>query len=504
MNVHLMYRDQDFALETPIRADRDALASDVDLSTLVEAMSKGDAWLGNVAEKALKQFVADGDTIRYRQAILSDCISNPETIRAVYDLAVETMEAERKSFWFGTLARRPGSVLYRADELLHMLVASLRRLRRIADEGAPRFRSDGFSMLFTMLQRELSDDYFELVERHLRALKFEHGVLVSVQLGDGNRGTGYVLREAPQNQQSGWLSRIFQTSAAGTYSFQLSPRDESGMRALSELRDVAINDVANTAAQSADHVLAFFAALRAEIAFYVGCLNLRARLQDLGMPTCLPEIVAVEERKHTAHDLYDASLALSAGRSVVTNDLDGDDRSVFIITGANQGGKSSFLRAIGIAQVLMQCGMFVPARAFTANICADIFSHYRREEDPSMLSGKLDEEMERMSEIVDRAVPNALVLFNESFAATNEREGSEIARQVVEALAECGLKLFFVTHLYEFAAQLRRDQDPSVLCLRAERLENGTRTFKIVVGEPLETSYGRDLYERVFTGEEIA
>ena len=83
---------------------------------------------------------------------------------------------------------------------------------------------------------------------------------------------------------------------------------------------------------------------------------------------------------------------------------------------------------------MMQCGMFVPAVSFSANICNGVFTHFKREEDAAMKSGKLDEELGRMSLIVDQVKPNAIVLFNEFFAATNEREGSEIARQIVYGL----------------------------------------------------------------------
>jgi len=68
-----------------------------------------------------------------------------------------------------------------------------------------------------------------------------------------------------------------------------------------------------------------------------------------------------------------------------------------------------------------------------------------------MKKRELDEELSRMSDIVDNITSNSMVLFNESFAATNEREGSEIARQIICALLEKRIKVFFVTHLYEFA-----------------------------------------------------
>jgi DNA mismatch repair ATPase MutS len=79
---------------------------------------------------------------------------------------------------------------------------------------------------------------------------------------------------------------------------------------------------------------------------------------------------------------------------------------------------------------MMQSGMFTPAESFSSNVCDGLFTHYKRQEDATMKSGKLDEELSRMSDIVDNMTPNSMVLFNESFAATNEREGSEIATQI--------------------------------------------------------------------------
>ena len=115
-----------------------------------------------------------------------------------------------------------------------------------------------------------------------------------------------------------------------------------------------------------------------------------------------------------------------------------------------------------------------------------------------MRSGKLDEELGRMSEIVDRLTPNCLVLFNESFAATNEREGSAIARQIVCALLDRQVRVIFVTHLYEFSRGLYEKGMENAVFLRAERKPDGERTFRVVEGEPLQTSFGQDLYARIF------
>jgi len=151
----------------------------------------------------------------------------------------------------------------------------------------------------------------------------------------------------------------------------------------------------------------------------------------------------------------------------------------------------------------MQAGMFVPARSFSSSVCNGLFTHFKREEDAGMKSGKFDEELSRMSEIVDHIAPESMILFNESFAATNEREGSEIARQITAALLEGGVRIAFVTHLYEFARSVYESDSGRALFLRAARQADGTRTYKLVPGAPLPTSFGQDLYEDIFGAEAL-
>jgi DNA mismatch repair ATPase MutS len=129
----------------------------------------------------------------------------------------------------------------------------------------------------------------------------------------------------------------------------------------------------------------------------------------------------------TSRGLYDPCLSLRLGNRVVGNDIDANGKHLVMITGANQGGKSTLLRSVGLAQLMMQAGMFAPARSFTADICHGLFTHFKREEDDTMTSGKLDEELARMSDIAEQITPHSQLLCNESFASTNEREGSEIA-----------------------------------------------------------------------------
>lgn len=505
MKALLMYRDRDFLLRERYPWQAETFIQDLELNVLFRAMSSGDQFLLDVANSAVMVSLEDPDAIGYRQRILADCIAQPETVKQIYATAVEAIQRE-KGVWGWASDKYPEGTLHRSVEVLQILVEQLKKLRKIADLYGAGFASEGFNRFFSMLARELDDEYLSRMDEHLQRLRFRHGVLLRAELGRGSQGVNYLLLKTPYIALS-WLERFqdwiggFTGKKNSDLVYEVPDRDESGLRALSEIRSRGISQVAAALAQSTDHILSFFTMLRLELAFYIGCLNLRNMLIQKGEPICFPEILSVNANELSGKGIYDACLSLSMKSRVVGNDLDASMASLVIITGANRGGKSTFLRSIGLAQLLMQCGMFVPAKSFRANACTGIFTHFKREEDATLKSGKLDEELSRMSTIVDGITRRGMVLFNESFASTNEREGSEIARQVVCALHDVGVKVIYVTHMFDLANSFYTANTTDARFMRAERLADGQRTFRIVPGEPLTTSYGEDLYQRIFQNE---
>jgi hypothetical protein len=504
MKAFLMHPDRDFDLRRRLPPNEADLARDLELDVLLQAMADGDPFLYAVARCGLHSCLASPAEIVYRQHVLADCIGQPAVVRDMYQVGVEAVTGEKKLFGWLFVHDSPDSILRRSREAMELFVAMLRRLRDITDAHAASFRSEGFTRFFAMLGAELDDGYFAEMQAHLSELAFRRGMLISARLGKGSKGVGHVLRRQPGQS---WRDRIPGKDRSG-YSFVIPPQDENGFRALSDLENRGLNDTANALAQSVDHIRSFFQMLCAELGFYIGCLNLRERLTAVGAPLCFPvpanPVLAGTGRAGTgqaqlrARGLYDPCLALTLGTRAVGNDLDADGRQLIMITGANQGGKSTFLRSVGLAQLMTQAGVFVAAEEFTASTCTGLFTHYKREEDATMEKGKLEEELARMSGIADQITAGSLLLCNESFASTNEREGSEIARQVVRALTEAGIRIVFVTHLYDLAEHCYAENPGTALFVRAERRPDGRRTFRLLEGEPLPTSYGQDLYQQVF------
>jgi DNA mismatch repair ATPase MutS len=259
----------------------------------------------------------------------------------------------------------------------------------------------------------------------------------------------------------------------------------------------AISQATSALTHSTTFIEGFFSLLRKELAFYVGCLNLTEHMRRLGVPFCIPTILPMESRDRSWHNMYDLSLALTKNNNqVVGNDLDAVNKRLYIITGANQGGKSTFLRSLGQSQLMAQCGMPAPATSISFPIRRNLLTHFKKEEDRFMKSGKLDEELTRMNRLADHIERYSMVLFNESFASTNEREGSEICQQITQALTDNDVEVFSVTHLFMFATKYIGNSEAQFLM--AERREDSQRTFKIIPGEPLETAFGEDLYQKIF------
>ena len=207
MKAFLMYRDRDFDLGRASPANEGALIKDLELDTLFHAMAAKDPLVLEVAKKAiLTRVIDDLETIKYRQDALRDCLSNPDTIRQLYALAEEAFQRQKK-VW-RTFREYPSGTLDHAVGVMAIYVDVLKRLRAVADRDSPQFKSDAFLNLFTMLARELDDDYFAVIDRHLKRLKFRDGVLVSAGLGKGLKGASYVLRR-PLKPLGNWFTRAF-------------------------------------------------------------------------------------------------------------------------------------------------------------------------------------------------------------------------------------------------------------------------------------------------------
>ena len=269
------------------------------------------------------------------------------------------------------------------------------------------------------------------------------------------------------------------------------------------------------------HILSFCAELSKQLSFYIACIEIVKFMDNKQIKNVFPEICTDKSnnagKKIQAKNLLDFGLLLpknygdegSVSDKITANDFEDCENAVYLISGANQGGKTTFLKSVGIAQLFAQAGLKVPAEEYKCPVFNNFFSHFSKDEDEDLNFGKLAEELTRIKKAMPQIAGNALVLFNESFATTTESEGFEIASDILRALSEAEEppKIFFVTHNYPL---LKKRREVSKLLANGAEIKNlivregenpADRTYKIVEGEPQENINTMDFFEKLTKGE---
>ncbi len=490
MKVRLLHPDVEAELHPAVADGDEDLVADLDLRPVLDLMT-ATGRLNDIPQIVLRP-LTDPRDIRWRQQVLADAIGNPTVMRSLFDLAGRALDSQRGTWMYS--ARTADSLLSSSLYGLKAVLPLLRELAQHARQQQPTATSPGLSALYQRLIDELDDDYLDEVATMLSQLHFPGGMVARAMVT--NRAmVGSLDLLAPKTGRRTWREALG-IGAQGQFRFTLAERDEAGARALGELRDDAIYEVARVLAEAVHHVKSFFLQLQWETGFYVGALQLQQHLTRAGVQLCWPEPLTSTVGTLEAAGLVNLSIPVRVGTAPVPNDVEAAARQLVIITGANQGGKTTLLRSIGCAQLLMQSGMFVPAARFSSEVAPAVHTHFRRSEDESLRSGKLDEELARMSRIVDACRPGDLVLMNESFASTDEIEGSYIGSEIISALLGHGMRVVIVTHFHALAQHFLNR--PGTLFLRAERLPDGSRSFRVLPDSPQATSHGFDVYAKVF------
>ena len=535
MKVCLLYADRERATDASYY-DPKSIIQDLGLESLflvaskemtyedgaVKKVEEKDPFLVESLRKIMMIPLTSQEEITFRQEIVADSLRAPDMIREMYRISSETL-VKWNELGRGIREKiRMGNPVVRLTteiRVLHLLCDAITVVRNLVEQQK-ELASQGLVAFREELRKAFSEEREAYVRKILADISFytdgldqkDEGrdqvvkprIVFECGMEDGLKFSSLKLQEvasvSTKFYRRGSTRDKLQKFINSWMPDSFSTIEESRIREQTQTLEYGIvNYLVKRLRWVTDEFQTFFDQLRFQSAFYLGAIHLKENMDRFGLRWCYPKVC--DRRNLEFSDLREFVMALEQRVRVIGNSCSLPQKDLLIVTGANQGGKSTFLRSIGIAQVMMQCGLPVTALTFRSGIFPKLFVHFTRREDSAMNSGRLDEELSRMNGIVEHIGDGSLVLLNESFATTTEKEGSVIAYDIIRALKEAGVRILTVTHLLSFAKRVygetKDNPESGVEFLSAERLPDGRRTYRMIRSEPELTSFGLDLYDEI-------
>lgn len=227
-----------------------------------------------------------------------------------------------------------------------------------------------------------------------------------------------------------------------------------------------------------------------EFSFFTHIHDLAEKARQMNIACCFPKIS--DKCQYAANAVYDISLLAKNCDRIIPNDVVfSEEEPFFFLIGANGGGKTTYLRALGINLVLFLSGCPVFAKEATIYPFDLVVSHFPADERFCNI-GRLDEEVRRTEELLSlTSGQKAFFLFNETFSGTDEKRGFDLLSSTANKIIELGHFCLYVTHFHEVM-----NTDLSILSAEVDTKEDNKRTYRIVKMKGNASSYAADILKK--------
>ncbi len=246
--------------------------------------------------------------------------------------------------------------------------------------------------------------------------------------------------------------------------------------------------------------------LMPEFIYYIRWAEYVESMTGKGAVFCKPCVIEAGSsvKSMDAQGIYNIKLltehAGETAADIVKNNLDfTDEHTLYILTGANMGGKTTITQTVGQLFFMAQGGIYVPGTKFEYVPVDAIYTHFPADEDKTMDLGRLGEECKRFKELYEPATGKSLLLLNETFSTTSFEEGYFIARDCSKAILKKGIRTIYNTHMHKLAIEIDEINDDAVTAKAASlvvKADEGRRLYEVEVGPPKGLSYAKDIAEK--------
>ena len=273
-------------------------------------------------------------------------------------------------------------------------------------------------------------------------------------------------------------------------------------KVMNKMLDTLVKRLSDTLSKYVDVAVINISRLIPEFTYYIRFAEFIEKYSEAGFAFCPAKAVSGSECSMNARSFYNLRLALSVENAgdIVFNDLKFDsEHTVYILTGANRGGKTTVTQAVGLLFALAQGGINVAAKSFEYVPVDCIYTHFPADEDKTIDLGRLGEECVRFKQLYADCTADSLLLLNESFSTTSFEEGYFIARDSVRAILKKRVRTIYNTHMHKLAADVEEMNEQtggakaSSLVVKSD---GGKRSFKVEVAAPEGMSYARDIAQK--------
>jgi hypothetical protein len=477
--------------------DAPAFFVDLNLDQIVEAVTA--SW----GEYDLKPFfhlpLQREEAIVYRHAVFQD-FENAAVLGSIRSFA-QKMRSMREHL------AQSGKLYYQMQKsawFLDAVEVYCDAVRDLADDlYALPIKAAGLLAFRSYLARYRASASFVFLLEETKGLKEDlASVRYGVLIGDGGFQVRNYGDEPDYSVEVEETFRKFQQGAAKDYKVKFPSHPEMNhieakiLEFVGELYPDIFTHLARYAESRRDYLDAAVLAFDREVHFYISYLGHTTPLKEAGLAFCYPRVSRASKAIH-ARDAFDLALAqkLVAGdAAVVCNDLHlaGKER-VFVVSGPNQGGKTTFARTFGQLHYLASLGCPVPAREAQLFLCDQIFTHFEKEEKVHSLRGKLQDDLIRVHEVLEQATPDSILIMNEVFTSTTLQDAVYLSKKIMQVIADLDLLCVWVTFIDELASFSHQ----TVSMVSTIVPDNpALRTFKIVRQPADGLSYAMSIAEK--------